>query len=221
MLDNSKKSGIIVKKGGAMMRMIMMRMILVFCVAGVVVGGMIGVTATKAESAEKPLKIGALYDFSGPLAGFGKKAYQGLQMAVKDFNAKGGVLGRQIELIPRDTKAYMDESAIPRYIEELITKEQVAYISGGYSDTVTTTIRRMTTSRDVAHLAPTPCAVAATRGPQTPLSLSWFLCEDERAFSMVPYLMINRLVPKKWVLMGPDYTWGWDNNKAFKNAVLQ
>ena len=59
--------------------------------------------------AQKPIKVGFPMILSGPGALFGEPALKGAQMYVDELNAKGGVLGRKIELLPRDTKGNADE----------------------------------------------------------------------------------------------------------------
>src|SRR3954462_14245871 len=48
--------------------------------------------------AQAPLRIGAINPYSGPLALYGDEVARGYQLAVDEQNAKGGVLGRKIEL---------------------------------------------------------------------------------------------------------------------------
>jgi branched-chain amino acid transport system substrate-binding protein len=49
-----------------------------------------------------PVKIGATLSLSGKLAFSGTATQQGLQLAVEDINARGGISGRQIELVLED-----------------------------------------------------------------------------------------------------------------------
>ena len=58
---------------------------------------------TRAADPE-PIKIGALYPITGTGAVFGVPAKQGHEMAVAEINASGGINGRQIVTIARDTK---------------------------------------------------------------------------------------------------------------------
>src|SRR5512137_2207595 len=53
----------------------------------------------------KAIKIGAPMPMTGPYASDGQQMQMALQMAVDEINAKGGVLGRQLELIPGDVGA--------------------------------------------------------------------------------------------------------------------
>jgi len=65
---------------------------------------------------------------SGGGALYGEPALKGAQMYVEEINAKGGVLGRKIELIPRDTKGDANEAV--RVSRELILKENVGFLVG-------------------------------------------------------------------------------------------
>src|SRR5260370_17269839 len=63
-----------------------------------------------AAEAQKPIKVGMPMPLSGPPALFGEPASKGAQMYVDEINAKGGVLGRKIELLTRDSKADANEA---------------------------------------------------------------------------------------------------------------
>ena len=58
-------------------------------------------------AAKDPIKIGFSMALTGPLAGGGKQALIGMEMWADDINAKGGILGRQVDLVYYDdqTKA--------------------------------------------------------------------------------------------------------------------
>src|SRR5947208_15575116 len=60
-------------------------------------------TAPCANSAE-PIKIGAVLPFSGGVELYGRHAKIGLDLAAKDINAAGGILGRPVEVVYADVK---------------------------------------------------------------------------------------------------------------------
>ena len=62
--------------------------------------------------ASDPIKIGFPIPLSGPTAVYGEPVLKGAEMAVAEINAKGGVLGRKLQLLSRDSKASADE-AVP------------------------------------------------------------------------------------------------------------
>src|SRR5438046_10065701 len=81
-----------------------------------------------AADAQKPIKVGMPMPLSGPPALFGDPATKGAQMFVDEINAKGGVLGRKLELLTRDSKADANEAV--RVARELILKENVDFLVG-------------------------------------------------------------------------------------------
>ena len=55
-----------------------------------------------AALAQEPIRIGAINPYSGPVALYGDEVARGYQLAIDEANAKGGVLGRKIELMRGD-----------------------------------------------------------------------------------------------------------------------
>ena len=58
---------------------------------------------SSAQAAE-PIKIGAVLPFSGGVELYGKQAKLGLDLAAKEINAAGGILGRPVEVVYEDDK---------------------------------------------------------------------------------------------------------------------
>src|SRR5215510_14157738 len=77
-------------------------------------------------AAQNPIRIGYPVILSGPGALIGEPSLKGAQMFVEEANAKGGVLGRKIELIIRDTKGNADEAV--RVARDLILRENVDFL---------------------------------------------------------------------------------------------
>ncbi len=81
-----------------------------------------------AAEAKEPLKIGALLAVTGPAAFLGAPEARTLEMLVEDLNAKGGVDGRPIKLIVKDTGGN-PEKAIS-FAKQLVDEEGVFAIIG-------------------------------------------------------------------------------------------
>jgi branched-chain amino acid transport system substrate-binding protein len=84
--------------------------------------------ATAAQAAD-PIKIGLVTALSGQSARAGEAITRGATIAIEEINAKGGVLGRPLELVRRD-----DESNPAKGLtaaRELIQREKVAVLLGG------------------------------------------------------------------------------------------
>jgi len=92
------------------------------------------VTAAVSADEAEPIKIGALYPTSGSAAVFGVPALIGHDMAVEEINAAGGLLGRQLVTVARDTK--LKPATASAAAKELITKEGVDVLVGSLSSAV-------------------------------------------------------------------------------------
>jgi branched-chain amino acid transport system substrate-binding protein len=84
--------------------------------------------ATAASAADATLKVGALMSITGPAAFLGAPEARTLEMLVEQLNAKGGVAGKKIQLIVKDT-AGSPEKAVS-FAKQLIEEEQVFAIIG-------------------------------------------------------------------------------------------
>ncbi|TFW19053.1 amino acid ABC transporter substrate-binding protein [Massilia arenosa] len=91
-------------------------------VAGLAVG------FAMAASAAEPIKIGVSGPFTGGSAPMGVSMRDGVRLAVAEVNAKGGVLGRQIQLVERDDEAKPERGV--QVAQELINKEHVVATVG-------------------------------------------------------------------------------------------
>ncbi len=84
------------------------------------------------------IKIGATIPETGAVAVYGKAALNGYKLAIKEYNAKGGVLGKQIELIAYDNKGDGNE-AVNAY-NKLVDSDKVDAFIGGVISTNTQAI---------------------------------------------------------------------------------
>lgn len=76
------------------------------------------------------VRVGALYPFSGALAQLGDESYRGLELAVEERNAQGGVLGQQIALIKADA---VDANQAVGEARRLTSVENVEAVFGSFS----------------------------------------------------------------------------------------
>lgn len=83
--------------------------------------------ATGGKSSDT-IKIGGLFEQTGGAAQYGTAGLKGAQLAIEQQNAKGGVLGKQIELVVADNKSEPGESTAQA--SRLITSEKVSGMLG-------------------------------------------------------------------------------------------
>jgi branched-chain amino acid transport system substrate-binding protein len=82
--------------------------------------------AKPAIAANEPIRIGYLPALTGPSSSTGIGINRGIQLAVQEINAAGGINGRQIELITRDTQS--DPTKAVNGAAELTHGEKVAVV---------------------------------------------------------------------------------------------
>src|SRR5215468_11305409 len=106
-----------------------------------------------AAAAEDTIKIGFPMPLSGPAAVYGVPVTKGAELAVQEINAKGGVLGRKLELIERDSKASADEAV--RLARELIIKNNVDFLSGTLTSAEAPAVSTIAKENKIVFIAPT------------------------------------------------------------------
>lgn len=76
-----------------------------------------------------PIKMGSIFDVSGPFDAYGKPMDMATTLAVEEINAAGGLLGRQVEKIQYDTQS--DMALYTQYAQQLARQDQVHVVHGG------------------------------------------------------------------------------------------
>jgi branched-chain amino acid transport system substrate-binding protein len=94
----------------------------------------LGASAAPAQQGEA-IKVGVIQPLSGPVAASGNYVRMGAEIARDWINAKGGVLGRQVQLLIEDNKSDPKEAATAA--EKLIVRDKVPVIMGAWGSSMT------------------------------------------------------------------------------------
>ena len=97
---------------------------------------LVGATAHAQE-----LKLGALYPFSGGLALLGDESFRGVQLAVDERNAAGGINGQKITLVKADA---VDASQAVGEARRLTSVENVVAVFGSYASGISQAATQVT-----------------------------------------------------------------------------
>jgi branched-chain amino acid transport system substrate-binding protein len=103
--------------------------------------------------AQQTIKIGELNSYKAQPA-FLDPYKKGWEMAVDEINAKGGVLGKKLEVISRDDGANPGEAV--RVAEELVTREGVSMIAGTFLSHIGLAVTNFAGQKKVFFLAAEP-----------------------------------------------------------------
>ena len=89
----------------------------------------------------KPIKLGLTCDASGQYGNSGQDDLRGIRLAIDEFNAKGGVLGRKIEWITADTET--NPATGTRVAERFISQDQCGFLIGALHSGVANAITQV------------------------------------------------------------------------------
>ena len=172
----------------------------------------IALLAPHAGAQPKPIRIGYPVILSGPGALIGEPSLKGAQMFVDEANAKGGVLGRKLELLVRDTKGNADEAV--RIARDLILRENVDFLVGTLTSAEGPAVSVVAKENKIVFIAPIPKTDQLT----TPANLHPYVFRTATTTTIegrtAAELMAKWQV-KKVATMSPDYAFGQDLTKAF------
>src|SRR6202165_2211114 len=99
---------------------------------------------------QPPLKIGFGLSLTGPLAGNGKAALISMQIWAEDVNAKGGILGRKVELVFYDDPT--NPSTVPGIYNKLLDVDKVDLLVSGYGTNVIAPAMPIVMQRNMAFM---------------------------------------------------------------------
>jgi branched-chain amino acid transport system substrate-binding protein len=93
-----------------------------------------GIAVAQAASAPAPILIAHTVPVAGRFALHAEADRRGVEMAIDEYNARGGVLGREIVLVSRDPT--LDDKRAAQVAEELITQTKVGFMVGAIASSV-------------------------------------------------------------------------------------
>src|SRR5213594_1191149 len=163
-------------------------------------------------SAQKPIKVGMPMPLSGPAALFGEPASKGAQMFIDELNARGGVLGRKLELIVRDSKADANEAV--RQARELILKDNVDFLVGTLTSAEGPAVSVVAKENKMVFIAPIPKTDQLTAAdklhPYVFRVAATTTMEGRSAAEIVAKWPVTQIATISF-----DYAYGQDVTKAF------
>lgn len=92
----------------------------------------VGLCSGSSFAAEKTIKIGVLYNLTGPMAAIDQPGLHGMELAQEVINSNGGVLGKKVNLIISDCRSNLDYTA---YAASTLAGEKGIVAVSGLNDT--------------------------------------------------------------------------------------
>lgn len=170
-----------------------------------------------AAMSDKPLKIGLTSDASGQYANSGASDRRGMLMAIDEFNAKGGVLGRKIETIHIDTETTPATGS--RVAERMISREECGFLIGAVSSGVANAISQVAQKYGTIYLNTNSSSPTESGENCHRVKFVW----DGNGTNFAKAAVKNSIdnFGKNWLLLTNDYVWGHNTSAATRKLVDQ
>ena len=171
------------------------------------------VISTRAAEA---VRIGLDNPLTGPVASLGKNELIGCQMAIDEINAKGGVLGRPVELIVEDSTSGDAGTAVMK-ARKLIDRDKIDFLLGNDNSALALAMAQVSNEKGILHIVPGGHADAVTGS-----SCHWNVFRVCNTTQMEANAVASALVKdfgKKFYYITPDYAFGHTLEAAMTKAI--
>lgn len=176
--------------------------------------GAVGLVASVVAQAQSVIKIGEINSYKAQPA-FLEPYKKGMQLAVDEINASGGLLGKKVELIIRDDNANPGDAV--RAAEELLSREKVDVLTGSFLSHIGLALADFAKQKKTFFLAGEPLTdkIVWQNGNRYTFRLR-----------TSTYMQVAMLVPetaamkkKRWAIVYPNYEYGQSAAASFKQLL--
>jgi branched-chain amino acid transport system substrate-binding protein len=160
---------------------------------------------------EQAVKIGMVDPLTGIYSAFAQSEVDGAKFAVGAINKKGGILGRQVELLVEDSAN--DVGTGVQKTRKLIDRDKVDVILGDVNSGIAYAMSQVTNEKKVFQIVP-----GGHTDPITGTDCKWNVFRICNTTSMDAAAITPELVKKfgkKWFFITPDYAYGHTLQDAF------
>jgi branched-chain amino acid transport system substrate-binding protein len=103
--------------------------------------------------AGQPIKIGFDNSLTGAYAALGKNELVGCQMALDEINAKGGILGRPVQLVIEDSTS-ADAGVAVQKARKLIDSDRIDFLLGNVNSALSLAMAEVSNEKGILHIVP-------------------------------------------------------------------
>ncbi len=166
---------------------------------------------------EQPLRLGVVVPITGPMALEAQEMLAATQIAIEDVNAAGGVMGRKVEPVVRDSE-FKPEVAM-RTATELIEVEKAPFLVGAIVGFEGIAMAEVGCKNDV---------IVSFFG-QNFLTVKGKMCKYQFGNNLTPYqtaaaaahFVVQQKMGKKWHMLANNYSWPQMFERAYSLVAKQ
>jgi branched-chain amino acid transport system substrate-binding protein len=166
--------------------------------------------------ADEPVKIGLDNPLTGTYAALGKNELFGAQLALSQINAKGGILGRPVQLLVEESTSGDAGTAVEK-ARKLIDRDQANFLVGNINSALAAAIANVSYEKGVFHVVP-----GGHTDPITGTNCHWNVFRVCNTTQMEANAVAGSLIKnagKKWYYITPDYAFGHTLQAGLEKAA--
>jgi branched-chain amino acid transport system substrate-binding protein len=167
-------------------------------------------------AAQAPIKIGELNSYK-VFPAFLEPYKKGIELAVEEVNAAGGVLGRKIEVVSRDDNGNPGDAV--RVAEELLSREGAAFLIGTFPSNVGLAVADFAKQRKVLFIAAEPLTDKIVWDQGNAYTFRLRTSTYMQTAMLIPDAV--KLKKKRWAIVYPNYEYGQSATAAFKKLLKE
>jgi ABC-type branched-subunit amino acid transport system substrate-binding protein len=161
----------------------------------------------------KRLRIANFVALSGSAGIWGPAVTNSALLAASEINRRGGILGREIEMVFHDSGGNID--GVVRTAADIVASDDADIIMGSHISAVRVALREVVAGRipyiytpvyEGGERTPGVMAIGETPRNQSRPAIEW-LANVKRA--------------SRWYLIGSDYVWPWLSHRAVKKYIAE
>ena len=162
-----------------------------------------------------PLRVGCPLPLTGPFAALAADMQRGAQLAEAELNAKGGVMGRKVEVLFRDDQ--LKPAVGAQRTKELIENDKALFIVGGLAAHVQMAINEQTKKSKVLYISTSQSDEISAKPDTSPITFHEALNPTITCRVMGKWTAEN--LGKKWWIIYADYAWGKQCNQVLQDTL--
>lgn len=162
------------------------------------------------------VKIGLDNPLTGTYAALGKNELIGAQLALEQINAKGGILGRQVELLVEDSTSGDAGTAVQK-ARKLIDRDNVDFLVGNINSALAQAIANVSYEKNIFHVVP-----GGHTDSVTGANCHWDvfrICNTTQMEANAVASTLIKTAGKKWYYLTPDYAFGHTLQAGLEKAA--
>lgn len=164
----------------------------------------------------EPIRIGAVTSLSGVFAQQGEEALRGIEFAVKEANANGGIDGRQVEIETGDDESTPEAG---RRVAEKLARNGNNLLIGAISSSISMTLSKSLDRWDALYFVTLSKADLLTEESCSPRMFRTNHSDNMDLAMMREWL--PNMEEEKFGIIAADYTWGQDSAAFFEKTINQ